>query len=80
MGFPNRAVSYPVLEEQFGMHCKDIPSTSSTFQQPDTEDGGKSYVLQLGLTARFLSEALGSQIVARQKPTEDFLQVKIRCN
>jgi hypothetical protein len=33
-----------VLEEQFGMHCKDMPSTSSTFQQPDTEDGGKSYV------------------------------------
>jgi hypothetical protein len=24
--------------------------------------------------------ALDSQIVARQKPTKDFLQVKIRCN
>jgi len=53
MGFSNRAVPYPVLEEQFGMHCKGMPSTSSTFQQPDTEDGGKSYVLQLGVTARF---------------------------
>jgi len=53
MGFSNRAVPCPVLEQKCGLHCKDMPSAFSTFQQPDTEDGGKTYVLQLGVTARF---------------------------